>query len=190
MSLEISFKVFLGKVPCPKAHVPTFTTSSYDNRATFQCKPIFQKREKPLQPPTFTLDMASNTLELRGVLFIFTLLSILHFGKSQEGCSQIADAYRFDCYPEDGASEQNCLNRGCCWRPPSAEVDGKVPLNIPYCFYPTNYGYKLVNKEKTQTGYLLRLVKQGHPGPYGKDVENLTVDVRFETRERLHFKVS
>lgn len=134
--------------------------------------------------------MASNTLELRGVLFIFTLLSILHFGKSQEGCSQIADAYRFDCYPEDGASEQNCLNRGCCWRPPSAEVDGKVPLNIPYCFYPTNYGYKLVSKEKTQTGYLLRLVKQGHPGPYGKDVENLTVDVRFETRERLHFKVS
>lgn len=134
--------------------------------------------------------MASNTLELRGVVFIFTLLSILHFGRSQEGCSQIADAYRFDCYPEDGASEQNCLNRGCCWRPPSAEVDGKVPLNIPYCFYPTNYGYKLVSKEKTQTGYLLRLVKQGHPGPYGKDIENLTVDVRFETRERLHFKVS
>ncbi|KAM7452410.1 hypothetical protein ABFA07_000090 [Porites harrisoni] len=133
--------------------------------------------------------MASNTLELRGVVFILTLLSILHFGRSQEGCSQIADAYRFDCYPEDGASEQNCLNRGCCWRPPSAEVDGKVPLNIPYCFYPTNYGYKLVSKEKTQTGYLLRLVKQGHPGPYGKDIENLTVDVRFETRERLHFKI-
>lgn len=33
------------------------------------------------------------------------------------------------------------------------------------------------------------LSKQGHPGPYGKDIQNLTVDLRFETKDRLHFKI-
>ena len=122
------------------------------------------------------------------VAFVLVLSSFLHFGKTQDSCSQIPNAYRFDCYPDDGASEQNCLNRGCCWRKPS-EVDGEVPLNTPYCFYPTNYGYQLKIKQKTQTGYLLNLAKQGHPGPYGKDIQNLAVDVRFETQDRLHFKV-
>ena len=125
------------------------------------------------------------------VAFSLILFSILPFGKSQEGCSNIPDTLRFDCYPEDDPNEQNCVARGCCWRKPSLSnnVDGQVPLNEPYCFYPSNYGYRLESKVKTQTGYLLKLAKQGHPGPYGKDVQNLTVDLRFEARDRLHFKV-
>ena len=109
-------------------------------------------------------------------------------GTCQQGCSDIPNNLRFDCYPEDGASEQNCLNRGCCWRKPPI-VNDEVPLDVPYCFYPSDYGYQLVNKEKTQTGYLLSLTKKGHAGPYGNDVENLAVDVRFEAQDRLHFKV-
>ena len=128
----------------------------------------------------------------RCAAFILVLASILQFGKSQQGCSNIPNSRRFDCYPEGDADEQKCLNRGCCWSKPSlpaADHDGEAPLNIPYCFYPTDYGYQLKNKQKTQTGYLLSLAKQGHAGPYGKDIENLAVDLRFEARDRLHFKV-
>ena len=135
-----------------------------------------------------------NTVNMHGrsIVFILAFSSILHSGNSQEGCSNIPDSDRFDCYPESDADEQKCLNRGCCWKVASHHdqtVNGKVPLNIPYCFYPTNYGYKLVTKTQTPTGYMLTLEKQGHPGPYGKDINDLNVDLRFETKDRLHFKV-
>lgn len=116
------------------------------------------------------------------------LLILLDFGQTQQGCDNIPDSLRFDCYPEGEADQQSCVDRGCCWAKPTI-VKEDVPLDIPYCFYPSDYGYQLVNKEKTSTGYLLSLTKKGHPGPYGKDIENLAVDVRFETKDRLHFKV-
>lgn len=121
-------------------------------------------------------------------VFVVVLSLFPELAKCQQGCSDIPNNLRFDCYPEDGASEQNCLNRGCCWRKP-AIVNDEVPLDVPYCFYPSDYGYQLVSKEKTQTGYLLNLSKKGHAGPYGNDIENLAVDVRFEAQDRLHFKV-
>ena len=128
----------------------------------------------------------------RSIVFLLAFSSILHNGNSQEGCSNIPDSNRFDCYPESGADEQKCLNRGCCWKVAAQDnqaVDGEVPLNIPYCFYPTNYGYKLVTKTQTPTGYMLTLEKQGNPGPFGKDIKDLNVDLRLETKDRLHFKV-
>ena len=127
-------------------------------------------------------------MNLRCAVFILLVSLLLELAKCQEGCSNIPDSLRFDCYPEDGATKTNCMNRGCCWAPPSTSDDA-APLDIPYCFYPSDYGYQLVNKEKTQTGYLLSLTKKGHAGPYGNDIENLAVDVRFEARDRLHFKV-
>ncbi|KAJ7394088.1 hypothetical protein OS493_003764 [Desmophyllum pertusum] len=121
-------------------------------------------------------------------VFILVWALLLGLGKCQQGCSNIPDNLRFDCYPQGVANEQSCLNRGCCWTKPSI-VDDEVPLDIPYCFYPNDYGYQLVNQQKTQTGFLLSLAKKGHAGPYGKDIENVAVDVRFEARNRLHFKV-
>ncbi|EDO41811.1 predicted protein [Nematostella vectensis] len=70
---------------------------------------------------------------------------------------------RFDCFPEAGATEELCQARGCCWvpaenRPPRPEPTSKptgvnAPLDIPYCFYPLNYGYSLTSKVATKTGY-------------------------------------
>lgn len=125
-------------------------------------------------------------------LTLLILVSVfqLDHGRAQQGCSNIPNSLRFDCYPEGDANEQSCVNRGCCWAKPTIEEENvHVPLDIPYCFYPNDYGYQVVNKEKTQTGYLLSLTKKGHPGPYGNEIENLAVDVRFETKDRLHFKV-
>ncbi|KAL9985311.1 hypothetical protein ACROYT_G007700 [Oculina patagonica] len=123
----------------------------------------------------------------RCTVFILVVPLLLELAKCQQ-CSDIPNSLRFDCYPEDDANEQRCLSRGCCWAKPSI-VDDEAPLDMPYCFYPKDYGYQLVNKQKTQTGYLLSLAKKGHAGPYGNDIENLAVDVRFEAKDRLHFKI-
>lgn len=127
-------------------------------------------------------------MSYRCTLFILVLPLLLELAKCQQGCSNIPNLLRFDCFPENDADEQKCVNRGCCWAKPSI-VDEEAPLDVPYCFYPSDYGYQLVNKQKTKTGYLLSLTKKGHAGPYGNDSQNLAVDIRFEARDRLHFKV-
>ena len=112
---------------------------------------------------------------------------------SSPDCTDDADSKRFDCYPDSGATEDKCEGRGCCWKEASQlsnayEFRIKVPLNVPYCFYPKNFGYKLVNKQETDTGFLLDLQMQ-QKGPYGGDIGNLKVDVRLETEYRVHVKV-
>lgn len=53
----------------------------------------------------------------------------------------IPDNERIDCHPDGGASQERCLSRGCTWCP--AAEDGN---NIPWCFVPKNYGYKIVGE--------------------------------------------
>ena len=117
-----------------------------------------------------------------GVVF-FSVLSAL---TAEPQCDNIPNAHRFDCFPDSEATEEKCQARGCCWKKPDHVG---VPLGLPYCFYPQNYGYKLASKRDTQLGYLLTLTRQGQAGPYSGDVEKLEVDVRLEDKSRLHFKI-
>ena len=107
---------------------------------------------------------------------------------SSPDCTDDADLKRFDCYPDEGAAEDKCQNRGCCWKDATNSFRENVPLNVPYCFYPKNFGFELVNQQETDTGFLLDLQMQ-QKGPYGGDIENLKVDVRLETEYRVHVKV-
>ena len=131
---------------------------------------------------------------MEGLVFqLSRILVVLFFGfvhcHSSPDCTRDADSKRFDCYPDVGASEDKCEDRGCCWKVASnALYGGSVPLNVPYCFYPKNFGYELVNQQETDTGFLLDLQMQQH-GPYGEDIVNLKVDVRLETEYRVHVKV-
>lgn len=108
---------------------------------------------------------------------------------SSPDCTHDADSKRFDCYPDEGAAENKCESRGCCWKDATnAILGGKVPLNVPYCFYPKKFGYELVKQQETDTGFLLDLEMQ-QKGPFGGDIANLKVDVRLETEYRVHVKV-
>lgn len=71
-------------------------------------------------------------------------------------CTNVPEILRFDCHPEDGASELSCTNRKCCWNPPNRDVKPvkRVPLNIPYCYYPeywSLYGY--VNSSQDESNF-------------------------------------
>lgn len=103
-------------------------------------------------------------------------------------CTDSIDSHRFDCYPDDDATQEKCESRGCCWKISSSSFKKGVPLNVPYCFYPSNFGYELVKQEETATGYMLDLQMQ-QKGPFGQNIANLKVDVRLETQQRLHVKV-
>ena len=118
----------------------------------------------------------------------------LHGPSSSLHCS-IESSARFDCYPEPGANSHRCAARGCCWHLRTVSeptVSKKQRINIPYCFFPTNYnGYTLDQTRDTDTGFTARVLRprssrSGRPD----DVFELKLEVIFETQTRLHFKVT
>lgn len=52
-----------------------------------------------------SLSLASEASETR----------VLPDGGAEE-CASVITSHRYDCHPELGASEEQCLSRGCCWR--------------------------------------------------------------------------
>ncbi|XP_014481924.1 PREDICTED: lysosomal alpha-glucosidase-like [Dinoponera quadriceps] len=72
-----------------------------------------------------------------------------------EVCDNIPEILRFDCHPEDGASELSCANRGCCWKPlDKFKTTEHVPLNVPYCYYPEKWNlYKFINYSRDDNGF-------------------------------------
>lgn len=69
-------------------------------------------------------------------------------------CSNVPEVLRFDCHPEDGASQLSCTNRGCCWNPVVKNKNEK-PLYIPYCYYPDGWDlYKYVNYSQDDSIFL------------------------------------
>lgn len=93
---------------------------------------------------------------------------------------------RFDCYPEDGASQQKCEARGCCWQVPSKDTY----VGVPYCFYPTDYDmYQISGPVDTEFGCTANLTRS-QPSYYPNTIKNLQLDIYYETQTRLHFKVS
>ena len=118
----------------------------------------------------------------------------LHEPSSSLHCS-IENSARFDCYPEPGANSHRCAARGCCWHLRTVSeptVSKKQRINIPYCFFPTNYnGYTLDETRDTDTGFTARILRprssrSGRPD----DVFVLKLEVIYETQTRLHFKVT
>lgn len=90
---------------------------------------------------------------------------------------------RIDCYPErDGANEDSCLKRGCCWQ----ETE---PNTAPFCFFSDNYGYSVERVESTNTGMLVDVNKSNSTLPYPKEVHKLRMEVFYEKKYRIRVKV-
>lgn len=80
------------------------------------------------------------------------------------------------------ATADDCLNRGCCWKP--LEVH-----NLPWCYYPLGFAYYVFTEfVPTKTGLRGSAVST-RASPYPKDVKNLNVDIIYETEDIVRIRV-
>ncbi|KAG6936043.1 maltase-glucoamylase, partial [Chelydra serpentina] len=93
---------------------------------------------------------------------------------------------RIDCHPQLGASKEACEAKGCIW------CSTKVS-NAPWCSFPEDgpYGYSLSGQpQKTAKGWRLMLMKRNiMMSLFGNDISPVAMDVEFQTKDRLRFKI-
>lgn len=95
----------------------------------------------------------------------------------------IADEERVNCIPEGGFSPNKCTDRGCSF----ANVENP---SAPMCYFDNEkYGYKMVGEASaTAGGYTVMLKRMESGSLFGKDVDDLQLDVTFDSNSRLHIK--
>lgn len=94
----------------------------------------------------------------------------------------IPEAQRIDCYPQEGANEQNCLERGCLWCP--------AQVGTPWCHLPTTYGYRMIGEPvDLPNGIQVNLSRATNISYVGGDAELITATFDFQSDERLRIKV-
>ncbi|XP_033832313.1 sucrase-isomaltase, intestinal [Periophthalmus magnuspinnatus] len=99
-------------------------------------------------------------------------------------CPNIPLAERVDCYPDAGASKQQCEARGCCWSP----LDER---NVPWCYFSTNHGYTVESVDQSNPNALKATLKRmAAPSLFGADIQELAFYAEMQTPKRLHFKIS
>jgi hypothetical protein len=130
------------------------------------------------------------------VICLVTILSQKAHG-IQDGplCQEVEDENRFDCFPEFGANEADCVNRGCCWRTPKFDKmsknkePNKELASIPYCYYPHNFpNYEVVKKTKLKSGVSYLIQKQNATFRPNEILE-LSVVITFETSQTLRVQI-
>uniref|UniRef100_A0A3P9BW15 P-type domain-containing protein n=1 Tax=Maylandia zebra TaxID=106582 RepID=A0A3P9BW15_9CICH len=98
-------------------------------------------------------------------------------------CPSMPLGERVDCFPDSGASQEICQERGCCWSP-------RDESNVPWCFFPTNYGYT-VESQETPNSYAIKakLTRMESPPLFGQHIKELAIDAEMQTKNRLRFKI-
>ncbi|XP_064482529.1 lysosomal alpha-glucosidase-like [Ornithodoros turicata] len=124
--------------------------------------------------------MNTDTIFSILVVCLQTCLHTLAF-PGQDACSECditGDDQRFDCHPEKYASQEACIERGCCWR----EQTGSQ-MNVPSCYYPSSYtGYEVDGIQRAPSGVTVRLQRKV-PSGIDADVQTVSVEVVFHAPE-------
>ena len=130
-----------------------------------------------------------NTYNKMKLLFIiFTvLIQFIYSNKINDPiCDVKTPGERFDCYPEDLATKERCLKRGCCW----LENIVKLGLDAPRCYFPSNFpSYKVIETKTKINGYSYQIIKTTKTFREN-EILNLTVDLIYESNERLRVKIT
>jgi len=94
----------------------------------------------------------------------------------------VPEGSRIDCWPQEGATEEGCVARGCLW---CQAEDG-----IPWCHLPQNYGYRMEGQpEVLPNGYRVSLVRATNISYIGGDSSSLTATFEVQSDYRLRIKV-
>jgi hypothetical protein len=102
-------------------------------------------------------------------------------------CDQSSDVARFDCYPENNPTQEACEARKCCWRPSFKPSIGNV--TVPNCYYPSDFpNYEVTSNDPTDFGQRIHIVKS-QTTYMPNDILKLTVDLIYETQQRLRIQI-
>lgn len=139
------------------------------------------------------LQVSNMDLENKLLMLQQQLLQMDKIKKELEECTNVPRDRRFDCHPEDGASESACGERGCCWNPIKGaplEETTKVPLNTPYCYYPKGWHiYRYLNH--TQIGNDFKGFMENYKDSvYKKDIKLIRMEATSIDMSILRVKVS
>ncbi|XP_063242203.1 lysosomal alpha-glucosidase-like [Bacillus rossius redtenbacheri] len=109
----------------------------------------------------------------------------------RQRCTVVPDLEKFDCYPENGASENLCLKRGCCWyKEQTNTMKDTSSLGVPFCYYPKNYGgYQYLNISTASSG-IIAFLERTFVSPYPNDASIIKLEVKYEQQQRLRIKVT
>ncbi|KAK2718438.1 hypothetical protein QYM36_005675, partial [Artemia franciscana] len=122
-----------------------------------------------------------STVQVNGANIDFTVL--------QSGVS-IPDPltnpeYRVDCQPEGVADATICLERGCVY-----DEIYDAP-GTPWCFFPVDYGYRLTGTPNVNDkGIVFNLVRNSVPSLFGNEWQSITLEVQYQTDDRLRVKAA
>ena len=115
-----------------------------------------------------------------------------NIGSSTDGqqCTTVPVANRFDCYPDSSATEEKCLERGCCWAPHLPTLTQTVTrMNVPFCFFPTDYrSHEVTNVTFSDQGISVwydRILDSGYP----EDSNTIRMDIGCIDDKRLSIKI-
>jgi hypothetical protein len=129
-------------------------------------------------------------------LFIVCLVLVLRSSCQAQQCDQTLDVARFDCYPDNGATEEKCLARHCCWHEPTESIDIQSKhstmirdVNVPYCYYPKDFpAYEIQSSDETDFGQRIRLNKS-KSAFMPDDLSTLIVDLIYESEQRFRLRI-
>ncbi|XP_063789067.1 maltase-glucoamylase-like [Pseudophryne corroboree] len=99
-------------------------------------------------------------------------------------CTDTSINNRIDCYPDPGASEVRCKQRGCCWVPSNENAE-------PWCFYSPSHGYEAVTgRTATSKGFDVPLKRLPTPKVFGTEIEELQLTAEIQSKNRFRFKIT
>ncbi|KAG8182551.1 hypothetical protein JTE90_002085 [Oedothorax gibbosus] len=138
------------------------------------------------------------------ILFCFLSIALWHNTKhsflirfvwdecDSPNCDGIPDLEKFDCYPEGSVDKDKCQQRGCCFKSNGGrEVEDFPPLNVPYCYYPSNYnGYTVSQTVQLDGRQITASLKRVTPSGYPDDVKNLKLVITFIDDGNLRIKIT
>ncbi|XP_060780036.1 sucrase-isomaltase, intestinal isoform X2 [Neoarius graeffei] len=111
----------------------------------------------------------------------------LHLGKNYTliWSSTVEQLQRFDCHPEETATEGSCTKRGCIWEPTNLQ-------GVPWCYFPMDYGYISGPAQETESGWSFDITRNDkYPVPriLSRDINTLRVEITYLSSHSLRFKI-
>ncbi|MEE6501195.1 hypothetical protein FKM82_004095 [Ascaphus truei] len=140
---------------------------------------LIVKKGGNVQPSTHqvTYDEAKQVAHITGLQLVLGESYTLEWNQ---------DLLRFDCHPEDDATEAKCGSRGCIWAIPDNPM-------APFCYYPSDYGYSVNNVVMTAHGLTADLHNAHSFSRYGESsppIDTLRLTVTYHENNMLQFKIS